>query len=158
LGADLEIRPGPDHSGLYRAGRHAALAAIERRGQRELDERDQPVERRRPAEVFNLALQIRDAVLNRETVKETVRVRRPVGLRLGRKIEAEIAGQGEGAHPGQRVGQVAKAFPKSKVGDNVVKPGAPAASRPVFAQVTSSAASAIASCSALMNSWYWVPV
>ena len=40
----------------------------------------------------------------------------------------------------------------------VVKSGAPTAKFPVFAQVTSSAASAIASCGALMNSWYCVPV
>ncbi len=55
-------------------------------------------------------------------------------------------------------GRSPKPLPKSKVGDSVVKSGAPADRLPVFRQVTSRAASAIASCSPLMKSWYCVPV
>ena len=64
----------------------------------------------------------------------------------------------KGRSQGSESGKSPKPLPKSKVGDNVVKPGAPAANFPVFPQVTSSAARAIASCSALMNNWYCVPV
>ena len=75
------------------------------------------------------------------------------------KFEAQIAGQRKRPQPRQRVGQVAKAFAKvegRRDGGEIGRARPP--SCPVFAQVTSSAASAIASCGALMNSWYCVPV
>jgi hypothetical protein len=61
------------------------------------------------AEVSDLALEIGNAVFDREAVKEAVRVGHPVGPGLGRKVEAETSGQGQGAQPRQRIGQIAGA-------------------------------------------------
>src|SRR5271166_6650707 len=74
------------------------------------------------------------------------------------KLTAMLPVSANGRSQGKELGRSPKPLPKSMVGDTVVKSGAPADRLPVFRQFTVRSASAIASCSALMNSWYCVPV
>jgi len=116
FGAKLVVLPGPDEPGLDGARGLAALAAIERRRQGHLDQRDHVANRPRQSDVRHVLLQVREAVFESEAVVDIVGVRHAGGRCLGRKVEAEIADNGEGPQKGQRPRDVAEAL--AEIEDN----------------------------------------
>src|SRR5438477_70080 len=112
LGADLKISPAPDDAGLDGSYRLRTLASGNRRRKRDLDERDQPAERLAQADVLHAALQVRQAVFEREPVIEIVRVWRAGAFGFGRKIEAEIAGNRKGPQIGKLGRKIAETLSK----------------------------------------------
>src|SRR5580658_2411331 len=90
LGAELVILARPDEAGLHGPRGVAALAAVERRGEREFHQRNKMIEGRADADVLHMVLEVFEAVFDGEAVVEIVRVGIAVALDLGREVEAQI--------------------------------------------------------------------
>src|SRR5271165_1087720 len=110
LRADLEILAGPDDPGLDRADRLTARYPIDRGREGDFDQRDQSIERLAQPDVLHTALQIGQAVFEGEAVIEVGWVRNACAFGLGRKIEAEIAGDRKGTQVRERPRQVTQSF------------------------------------------------
>src|SRR5215831_11349912 len=114
LSTHLEIGADPDHTRIDRAGGDRAIAEIvgHRRRKLHLDERDEVINEIGQLVIANFRFQVRHAVLDRRAIDQDLR-NETAGIdieRAGRKLVANLPGDGEGAQPSERVGQVAEAF------------------------------------------------
>ena len=127
----LTILAGPHHSRVDGGSRQSALAAVKGRIHDRFHHGDQPVEGRSEAHVFDVFLQVDEAVLEGEIRLDTggvfidfrgTQTRRRVdaaeGPRFGAagQVEADVAGQCNRPQPGQVLGQIAETFAEEKPG------------------------------------------
>ena len=124
LDSVLEVLPRPDDSGIDRARGFSTGAAVKRSFERHFHERNHAIERGVQMQILHLRLEIRNAVLKRESPLQNIRV--PFHLQLprpGHVIEwnAACARAGWNGDTGQtregqrfqvahRLRQIAKAF------------------------------------------------
>src|SRR5262249_49260135 len=103
LNTDLEIAADPYHTRIDRAGGDRAIAEIvgHRRRKLHLDERDEVINEIGQLVIANFRFQVRHAVLDRRAIDQDLR-NKTAGIdieRAGRKLVANLPGDGEGAQP-----------------------------------------------------------
>ena len=79
--AKLEMLPGPKDPGIDRPGRLSTLSPVQRSFESELDQWNQAIEGRVPVHVLHLRLEVLDAVFQRKTPFQDVRIPLDVDFR-----------------------------------------------------------------------------